>query len=66
MLSHLFSDVKANSSYGRGTSTRSAMRKALIAASAAPVDNRRGKSAMRTQCKNVLLLTMMPMTILHS
>ena len=43
MLSHLFSDVKANSSYGRGTSTRSAMRKALIAASAAPIDNRRGK-----------------------
>ena len=43
MLSHLFSAVKANTSFGRGTSTRSAMRKALLASSVAPVDNRRGK-----------------------
>jgi hypothetical protein len=43
MISHLFSEVKANTSFGRGTSTRSAMRKALVAGSAAPVDNRRGK-----------------------
>ena len=43
MQSTQFSEVKANTSFGRGTSTRSAMRKAVIAANAAPVDNRRGK-----------------------
>ncbi|KAI2496986.1 hypothetical protein MHU86_17513 [Fragilaria crotonensis] len=43
MISRLFNEVKANTSFGRGTSTRSVMRKALIAASAAPADNRRGK-----------------------
>ena len=43
MQSTLFGEVKANTSFGRGTSTRSAMRKAVIAANAAPVDNRRGK-----------------------
>ena len=43
MISIHFSEVKANTSFGRGTSTWSAMRKALVAASAAPVDNRRSK-----------------------
>ena len=43
MISHLFSPVNAKKSYRRGTSTRSAMRKAVVAASAAPVDNRRGR-----------------------
>jgi hypothetical protein len=39
MLLHLFINVKAKTSFGRGTSTRSAMRKALIATSAAPLNN---------------------------
>jgi hypothetical protein len=49
MLSHLFSNVKAKTSFGRGTSTRSAMRKALIAATAAHVDNRQGKKRQHDQ-----------------
>ncbi len=47
MVSKLFSNAKANTSYGRGTSTRSAMQNAVIAASAAPVDNRRGRGKKR-------------------
>ena len=43
MASLLFSEVKTPTSYGRGTSTRSAMRKAAMAASMPPVDNRHGK-----------------------
>jgi hypothetical protein len=48
MISLHFSEAKAGTSFGRGTSTRSAMRKALMAASAAPVDNRRGKKREAT------------------
>ena len=54
MVSKLFSNSKANTSYGRGTSTRSAMRNVVIAASAAPVDNRRGRGKKRD---NIILNT---------
>jgi hypothetical protein len=43
MASLLFSEVKKSTSYGRGSKTRTAMRKAAMAASVLPVDNRRGK-----------------------
>jgi hypothetical protein len=48
MISIHFSEAKVGTSFGRGNSTRSAMRKALMAASAAPVDNRRGKKREAT------------------
>ena len=50
MASLLFSEAKAKTSYGRGSKTRTAMRKAAIAASSSmlvPVDNRRGKKQKR-------------------
>ena len=48
MASLLFSEAKAKTSYGRGSKTRTAMRKAAIAASSmVPVDNRRGKKQKR-------------------
>jgi hypothetical protein len=53
MISLHFSEAKAGTSFGRGTSTRSAMRKALMAASAAPVDNRRGKKREATSVPTV-------------
>jgi hypothetical protein len=43
MASMLFNESKVDSSFGRGTHTRTAMRKAAMAASMPPVDNRRGK-----------------------
>ena len=48
VVSKLFSNAKTNTSYGRGTSTRSAMRHAVIAASAAPIDDRRGRGKNAT------------------
>jgi hypothetical protein len=44
MLLHLFSNVKAKTSFGRGASPRSAIGKTLIAASEAPVDSRRERT----------------------
>jgi hypothetical protein len=58
MVSKLFSNAKANTSYGRGTSTRSAMQNAVIAASAAPVDNRRGRGKKRDN--NILNTNVQP------
>ena len=54
MLSHLFSNVKASALFGRGTSTRSAMRKALFASCAAPVENYGERNAMQIRFKNLL------------
>ena len=48
-----FSEAKENTSFGRGTSTRKAMRKALVAASAASVDNRRGKKHRATSAPSI-------------
>jgi hypothetical protein len=43
MASMLFNESKVDKSFGRGTQTRTAMRKAAMAASMPPVENRRGK-----------------------
>ncbi|KAI2509845.1 hypothetical protein MHU86_4556 [Fragilaria crotonensis] len=40
---YAFNESKVDTSFGRGTHTRTAMRKAAMAASMPPVDNRRGK-----------------------
>ena len=68
MASMLFNESKVDTSFGRGTHTRSALRKAAMAASMPPVDNRHGKKHeidMVVQPENNVELALWTSTLKH-